>query len=72
VVPVQSESSWHQELDEMMGRLEVEDEVEAVPEGLTPAAELTPTADVDNVRDMTAFEARIMQERAENFIMPDR
>jgi hypothetical protein len=56
----------------MMGRLEVEDEVEAVPEGLTPAAELTPTADVDNVRDMTAFEARIMQERAENFIMPDR
>jgi hypothetical protein len=82
--PAEGGSGWHQELDEMMAGLEVEEEsVEAEEQpveqaGGETAEEASPTEQaggeaVEEVElDMTAFEARVGQEKAENFIMPDR
>jgi hypothetical protein len=68
----------------MMAGLEVEEEsveAEAQPveqaggetAGEEPPAEQARSEAVEEVElDMTAFEARVGQEKAENFIMPDR
>jgi hypothetical protein len=82
--PAEGGSGWHQELDEMMAGLEVEQEsVEAEEQSLEQAggetageaspAEQTGSEVVGEVEfDLMAFEARVGQEKVENFIMPDR
>jgi hypothetical protein len=82
--PAEGGSGWHQELDEMMAGLEVEEEPVEAEEppveqaggetaGEEPPAEQAGSEAVGEVElDMTAFEARVGQEKSENFIMPDR
>jgi hypothetical protein len=82
--PAEGGSGWHQELDEMMAGLEVEEESGEAEEqpaeqaGGEVAGEEAPAeqAGSEVVGElelaMTAFEARVGQEKAENFIMPDR
>jgi hypothetical protein len=65
-------SGWHQELDDMMGRLELEEEPAAMESESQPVEHESEKADQEVEIDLTAFEARIGQEMAENYIMPDR
>lgn len=65
-----SGSDWHQELDDMMSRFEIEGEPVKVEE--QPAEPVTLPEEPKEELHLTAFEARVGQEKAENFIMPDR
>jgi len=68
--PAEAVSGWHQQLDEMMAGLEVEEDPVESEALLIEQASTEVAGEVE--MDLTAFEARIGQEKAENFIMPDR